>query len=228
MTQLLSLILVIFSAIFYSIVTFPQLFINCRNKTTKGIDTIFIVTWIFADYFTLISVIRKDLPITTVSMCIFHILCTILLIIQKVYYSKSQSFNRKIGIVTLIIVSITCILTFFVFSYHTILFADIAGWISCILYIVSPIPQLVYNYRRKSVDGLSSLLFIFLIIGNSLFIASIFVISTEFSYIYTTFQIIITDIVCNVLYIIICIQFVIYDKNPEGHTWDDEINLELG
>lgn len=226
MTQLLSLLLVIFSAIFYSIVTFPQLFLNCRNKTTKGIDTIFILTWIFADYFTLISVIRKNLPITTISMCIFHILCTILLIIQKVYYSKSLSFNRKTGMISTLIFIVTCILTFLVFSYNTILFADITGWLSCLLYIFSPIPQLIYNYRRKSVDGLSSLLFIFLIIGNSLFIASILVISTEFGYIYQSLQIIVTDTICNVLYIIICIQFIMYDKRPSSDDDINNINLE--
>ena len=48
------------------------------------------------------------------------------------------------------------------------------GWLCAVLYLVSRIPQLLLNYRRKSTDGVSILFFLFACVGNLTYVMSIF------------------------------------------------------
>ena len=48
------------------------------------------------------------------------------------------------------------------------------GWLCAVLYLVSRIPQLLLNYRRKSTDGVSILFFLFACMGNLTYVLSIF------------------------------------------------------
>jgi uncharacterized protein with PQ loop repeat len=56
------------------------------------------------------------------------------------------------------------------------------GWGSAALYLGSRIPQLYKNWRLKSCEGLSIMMFLFSVFGNALFVASIFLNSTEHDY----------------------------------------------
>ncbi|KAH7055123.1 PQ loop repeat-domain-containing protein [Linnemannia elongata] len=56
------------------------------------------------------------------------------------------------------------------------------GWGSAALYLGSRIPQLYKNWRLKSCEGLSIMMFLFSVFGNALFVASIFLNSTERGY----------------------------------------------
>ncbi|KAF9564710.1 hypothetical protein EC968_004431 [Mortierella alpina] len=60
--------------------------------------------------------------------------------------------------------------------------ALLLGWSSAALYLGSRVPQIYKNWRLRSCEGLSLLMFVFSLLGNSLFIASIFLSSTERSY----------------------------------------------
>eukprot|EP00762_Andalucia_godoyi_P002019 ANDGO_02523.mRNA.1 Lysosomal amino acid transporter 1 len=57
------------------------------------------------------------------------------------------------------------------------------GTIAAICYLGSRIPQLVLNYRRKSTDGVSVLLFTFAVLGNSTYGVSILLFSQETLYV---------------------------------------------
>ena len=48
-----------------------------------------------------------------------------------------------------------------------------ASWTCATLYLASRLPQVWHNYRHKSVEGLSSLLFCATFMGNSLYALSI-------------------------------------------------------
>jgi uncharacterized protein with PQ loop repeat len=50
---------------------------------------------------------------------------------------------------------------------------QIFGWLCAVLYFVSRFPQLMLNWRRKSVEGLSGLFFLFAFLGNSTYVLSI-------------------------------------------------------
>ncbi|KAF9548497.1 hypothetical protein EC957_006310 [Mortierella hygrophila] len=56
------------------------------------------------------------------------------------------------------------------------------GWGSAALYLGSRIPQLYKNWRLKSCEGLSIMMFLFSVFGNAFFVASIFLNSTERGY----------------------------------------------
>ncbi|KAF2087566.1 PQ-loop-domain-containing protein [Saccharata proteae CBS 121410] len=50
---------------------------------------------------------------------------------------------------------------------------QINGYLCCLLYLGSRIPQLVLNYKRQSTDGISMLFFIFACLGNLTYVISI-------------------------------------------------------
>lgn len=54
------------------------------------------------------------------------------------------------------------------------LWGQIFGYICAALYLGARVPQIVYNYRRKSTEGLSPLFFIFACLGNLTYVLSIF------------------------------------------------------
>jgi uncharacterized protein with PQ loop repeat len=98
-----------------------------------------------------------------------------------------------------------------------IILANIIAWITAILFIISRIPQILLNYRRKSTDGLSIYSFVFLNIANYLFLASILVnicdIKNEENinmFMINNLQWIIGPIITSFLDFFIFYQFVIY------------------
>ncbi|KAK3826695.1 MAG: PQ loop repeat-domain-containing protein [Linnemannia gamsii] len=60
--------------------------------------------------------------------------------------------------------------------------ALVFGWGSAALYLGSRIPQLYKNWRLKSCEGLSIMMFLFSVFGNALFVASIFLNSMDRTY----------------------------------------------
>ena len=54
------------------------------------------------------------------------------------------------------------------------LWGQIFGYLCAILYLLSRLPQILLNARRKSVEGLSTLFFLFACLGNITYVASIF------------------------------------------------------
>ncbi|KAG0001284.1 hypothetical protein BGZ79_004865 [Entomortierella chlamydospora] len=58
----------------------------------------------------------------------------------------------------------------------------VLGWGSAVLYLGSRIPQIYKNWRLKSCEGLSAMMFVFSVLGNVLYVASIFLNSLEIDY----------------------------------------------
>ncbi|KAF9353083.1 hypothetical protein BGX34_011809, partial [Mortierella sp. NVP85] len=56
------------------------------------------------------------------------------------------------------------------------------GWGSAMLYLGSRIPQIYKNWRLKSCEGLSVMMFVFSVFGNVFYVASIFIYSLEINY----------------------------------------------
>ncbi|KAK8050596.1 PQ-loop repeat-containing protein 2 [Apiospora phragmitis] len=54
------------------------------------------------------------------------------------------------------------------------LWGQIFGWMCAVLYLGSRLPQLLLNWRRKSVEGISMLFFLFSCLGNLTYVLSIF------------------------------------------------------
>ncbi|KAK8187256.1 PQ loop repeat-domain-containing protein [Phyllosticta capitalensis] len=58
-------------------------------------------------------------------------------------------------------------------TLHFNIAGQIGGYICCILYLGSRLPQLYLNYKRQSTDGISMLFFIFACLGNLTYVISI-------------------------------------------------------
>ncbi|KAG0333798.1 hypothetical protein BG004_000689 [Podila humilis] len=58
----------------------------------------------------------------------------------------------------------------------------IFGWGSAALYLGSRVPQIYKNWRLQSCEGLSMFMFLFSVMGNGFYVASIFLNSTERTY----------------------------------------------
>jgi uncharacterized protein with PQ loop repeat len=67
---------------------------------------------------------------------------------------------------------------------HTLaLWPQLFGWTSAILYLTARVPQILTNYKKQSCEGLSLGMFVFCVLGNVLYCASILTYSTEWSYV---------------------------------------------
>lgn len=51
---------------------------------------------------------------------------------------------------------------------------QVFGWLCAVLYLGSRLPQILLNWRRKSVEGVSMLFFLFACLGNLTYVLSIF------------------------------------------------------
>ena len=59
--------------------------------------------------------------------------------------------------------------------FSHIIVGDIFAWTSTVIFFLSRLPQILLNYKRRSVEGLSFTAFVNIIIANQLFLASILV-----------------------------------------------------
>ncbi|KAI8989975.1 PQ loop repeat-domain-containing protein [Pilobolus umbonatus] len=67
-------------------------------------------------------------------------------------------------------------------NHKLLLLPQLMGWTSALLYVGSRIPQIYKNYKNRSTDGLSFGMFICAVMGNVLFTCSIFLKSTDTSF----------------------------------------------
>ncbi|KAI9095896.1 PQ loop repeat-domain-containing protein [Phlyctochytrium arcticum] len=69
-------------------------------------------------------------------------------------------------------------------TYDMAPLAETFGYISAILYVGARVPQIYHNFRNKSCEGLSMLMFAFSVLGNATFFLSIILESTEPDWLY--------------------------------------------
>lgn len=84
------------------------------------------------------------------------------------------------------------------------------GWVTMSFYLIGRVPQIWLNYKRKSTEGLSLLMYIFTMCGNGVYLA---VITIDPLYIESNMPWIITCIVTILMDIFVIGQHFYYDKN---------------
>jgi uncharacterized protein with PQ loop repeat len=70
---------------------------------------------------------------------------------------------------------VTVVLSYVTTNVYNETVADILGWLATGIFTFSRIPQIILNFQRKNVQGLSIYSFILVNIANALFLASILV-----------------------------------------------------
>lgn len=92
---------------------------------------------------------------------------------------------------------------------------QVFGWSCAPIYLSSRIPQIVLNFKRKSVEGVSFLFFLFACLGNLNFIISIISLDTSWKYLLINGSWLAGSAGALFMDIIIFFQFWIYNCNEE-------------
>jgi uncharacterized protein with PQ loop repeat len=186
------------SNLVWLLVFIPQIIQNKRNKSSEAVSFYLLLLWYIGDTLSCISVIYKQAPYVLLYIGLYHIIFDIIFIVQVIYYRlpyldqyqillNENTYKYDIMAYTRSILTmeetkwfigynIIFILSqsFLPFTPH-LLMGDILIWVSTFIFLMSRLPQILLNYRRRSVEGLSFVTFINVIIANQLFLASVLI-----------------------------------------------------
>lgn len=84
---------------------------------------------------------------------------------------KSETFKASIAVLGHILHSLVSKVS--LIHYNGVVVGAACGWISSTLYVSSRSPQILANFKNKSTKGISPYLFLFAMIGNTLYTVSI-------------------------------------------------------
>lgn len=130
----------------------PQIGLNFKLKSTKGLSDFLLIGYFNAYIFYLFYVFCLNLPIAYKVMIPLSFVAVLILIFQRFYYSENQDLYLRIVylfnfIVALFFIPIA-IKNYFILGH-------IAGWLMMTTWAIYQIPQVVKNYKSRSVKGLS-------------------------------------------------------------------------
>lgn len=206
----LSYIFSLLSLIFYSIVYLPQLVLIYKNKSSKGISIWMLILWTQADALSLFGTILMHLPVNFMIMSWYHFLVGVVLINFVLFYgdniSKLEIYLSLIFVISNILTGV--LLIFFIKTSYDLIGMCIS-WVTMSLYIIGRFPQIYENYKSKTTEGLSLLMYIFTMLGNLFYIGVIF--STP-EYLDKNIPWLISSILSILLDIIIILQHYHYEK----------------
>lgn len=229
------------SNISWLFVFLPQLIVNYNNKSSDAVSFYLIALWYVGDTFSVISAIYKSIHPVLIYMGTYHIIFDIIFLVQIIHYKLPRQnsypllldetvyryeslyylkdillFNETLLLIgySLVLLVVQPILNLL----PHIIVGNVFAWISTFIFLLSRLPQILLNHKRRSVDGLSFVTFINIIIANQLFLASILIklidIDTESNrmfYIFNNMPWIIGSSGTTLFDIIIFIQFYIYE-----------------
>ena len=221
----------------------PQLMENYNKKSSDAVSFYLIALWYIGDTLSVVSAIYKSIHPVLIYMGTYHIIFDIIFLIQVIYYRLPRYHSYPLlldetlyrydsmlyyakdvlllhetslllgySILLLLLLSSQAIFELF----PPIIVGDIFAWTSTIIFFLSRLPQILLNYKRRSVEGLSFTAFVNIIIANQLFLASILVKlidvddSNRVKYIVKNIPWIVGSSGTTIFDIIIFVQFFIY------------------
>lgn len=100
---------------------------------------------------------------------------------------------------------------------------QVLGWLCAAFYLGSRVPQILLNFERKSVEGISFLFFLFACLGNLTYVVSILAAGNSMRYLIINASWLVGSVGTLLLDMIIFIQFWVYnDPYDTISTEDDE------
>lgn len=213
--EIVSLIFTVLSMVFYGLVFIPQFIKIYKLKNSDGISIWTILLWCQADTLCLLGSLILQLHIGLVIIGWYHMLMGQLLLIYILKMQTNKQLVKSVFVYLFVFTNFFISLFFqaYITGFTSFVAGQIIGWISSTIYIVGRLPQLYFNYKRKSVEGLSILLYIFSICGNLCYISSILSHSIELCNIILNLPWIVFTIVTGILDITVIIQSRLYDEN---------------
>jgi len=226
-----SIVFSILSIAFYSIVYLPQILLIYKNKSSHGISFLMLYVWTQADVLSLLAAILSQLSLNVILLGWYDIATGIFMIFFCYYYyphsrdkpvkfSESSGFSKTLLTIVFFVISNVSLLVIahtIIFKHTTDLSAtliagEIIGWFTTFLYLIGRFPQIYINFKSKSVEGLSILMFVYTILGNICYLLSIVTLSTEQSYIQSNLPWITTTVVSILLDIFVIFQIKYYQS----------------
>ena len=210
--ELLSFAFSIISVFFYSIVYIPQFYSIYKNKSSKGVSIWMILTFCLADGLSLVGTILLGLTFSLVVMGWYHCIVGISMLLAVFFYKRNRSiyeYTFVFGFVFTAVITYVLVQVFLSSTTYEIP-GSIVGWFSTSMYIIGRLPQIYLNYKRKSTEGLSILMFLFSILGNVFYLVCILTFSVEPEYIFYNMPWIILVVVTVSLDFFVMYQWKLY------------------
>ncbi|XP_061227591.1 lysosomal amino acid transporter 1 homolog isoform X2 [Neopsephotus bourkii] len=186
-----SVVIGLISIVCFLFAALPQVYVAYQNgRVDQALSLGFLLGWIAGDITNFIGCyLTNQLPIQIVT-AIFYVNMDIIMISQFVYYKlKNQEMKKcskslKNFCITWIMVCIAlCVILLCQLllrnqdqsgvierSHNSLGMIEmsgfICGYVSCVFYLGSRFPQLYKNFRRRSTEGTSYLLFALAMMGN--------------------------------------------------------------
>jgi len=134
--------------------TSSQIILNYRVKSTRGLSPNMVFLFFSTIVFFIVYTYTYNLPIAYKVLSIPHLLSVGVLAFQGYYYSDNKKTRRDM------LRTYTGLLVFFIGYAITGFFFPLtvgkfSGWASALLPLLTQIPQMLRNARRKSVEGFS-------------------------------------------------------------------------
>lgn len=236
--EIVSYIFSFASIAFYSVVYLPQFREIYKTKDTSGISFIMLLLWTQSDYLSLIGTILNDLNLSVIILGWYHTFMGLAMVSFVLYYKSKFGSKNQFKKSLAPIIDTWAINTFvkdifgiwYKFMYCLLFFGinisvaaglyyyrivnlrlgDILGWITMALYITGRFPQIILNYNRKSTQGLSILMYILTICGNTCYVMSLLFWSIEPEYIRTNTPWIISSVVTILLDFFVIWQYFVF------------------
>jgi len=140
----------------YYLASVPQIVTNYKNKSAEGLS----FRMVFFDYVgaisTTIYTFLLMLPLACRVMEPLTALNIGIMAVQGYIYTKHKNFRRNIVIVYGLL-HLFCIAMLVLSLWHRAWVGNAMGWISMGIQCFTQLPQVLKNYRRRSVQGLSFL-----------------------------------------------------------------------
>lgn len=223
--QEVSYLLSILSLIFYSIVYVPQFLTIYKRGSSEGVSVWTILLWTQADVLSLIGTIILYMPLSIVIIGWYHYTIGILMSLYVLYYTESSNksnFALKCGS-TFVFLSVNTVASVILnmsvqHSYDDI--GAVLGWITMAFYTGGRLPQIWLNYSNSSTGNLSVLMYIFTIIGNSLYVG---VITVDPDYIVENIPWIVNGVISILLDVLVLCQYYYYNYIITAKNYKSQI-----
>ena len=212
----------LFSVIFYAIVYVPQFYIVFKTKSSEGISIYMMLFYTLADSLSLMGTLLLLLQSNLVAIGWFHFVMSICMLITIYIHDNERNILKGILLNIFLVIIVSLCIWVHVNLYNTYIENVVIGtsiaWITTSLYIIGRIPQLIHNYKRRSTEGLSKLMYIFTILGNVCYLLSIVTYSIDPEYIIINIPWIVLTVINSLLDILVIIQYYYYKNtvNNDG------------
>ena len=186
----------------YSFALMPQIYVNFKHKTTKGLSSLMLWAYMNGYIAFLFHVFCLNLPISYKIALPISCSLVMIIVVQTVYY------DLNIALLRFCLMSITAAIALIPFAMnYPYMMGHIMGWASVIFWSTYQIPQLIKMFYARSVHGYSFVLASVIGLGNVFEGVGVILMNLPIQTLFSNIRGIL-------MYFIFCWQFWTYGMRP--------------